>query len=107
MNYFCFVCQCAVSELEQLFVHLKAVHSLKSNSIYQCCFPNCKQQFSAFRSFSKHMKNESQNILPVYSESFINTSDSDVPMNYNSFDKINVSEDDKSIDEQSVNLSLL
>jgi hypothetical protein len=53
------------------------------------------------------MKNESQNILPVYSESFINISDSDVPMNYNSFDKIKVSEDDKSINKQSVNLNLL
>lgn len=97
MNYFCFVCQCAVSELEQLFVHLKTVHSLKSNSIYQCCFLNCKQQFSAFRSFSKHMKTERQN-----------TNDSEVPMNYNSFDKINVSEYDKSIDKQSaVQLNLL
>lgn len=53
------------------------------------------------------MKNESQNILPVYSETFINTSDSDIPMNYNSFDKINVSEDDKSMNKQSVNLNLL
>lgn len=33
MNYFCFVCQCAVSELEQIIVLLKAVHSLKSKSI--------------------------------------------------------------------------
>lgn len=77
MNYFCFVGQCAVSELEQLFVHLKTVHSLKSNSIYQCCFPNYKQQFSAFRSFSKHKKSESQSILPVYSKVFTNTNDSE------------------------------
>lgn len=61
MNFYCFVCNLKLSELEQLFVHLKNVHSIKSNSIYSCCVPNCKQCFSSFRSFSKHMKLELQN----------------------------------------------
>ena len=61
MNFYCFVCNLKLSELEQLFVHLKSVHSIKSNSLYSCCVPNCKQRFSSFRSFSKHMKLELQN----------------------------------------------
>lgn len=61
MNFYCFVCNLKLSKLEQLFVHLKSIHSIKSNSLYSCCVPKCKQRFSSFRSFSKHMKLELQN----------------------------------------------
>lgn len=61
MNFYCFVCNLKLSELEKLFVHLKSVHFIKSNNLYSCCVPKCKQRFSSFRSFSKHMKLELQN----------------------------------------------
>lgn len=56
MYLYCFIYNLKLSELKQLFTHLKCLHSLKLNSLYTCCMSLCNQHFSLFCSFSKHMK---------------------------------------------------
>lgn len=68
MSYFCFICQCTVTKLEKLFIKLKVIHSLKSNSLYKCGFPDCNQHFSAFCSFSKCLKSDSHDFQPINSD---------------------------------------
>lgn len=59
MNLICFICK--DTELDQFMVHLKYVHSLTSSSFYRCGISHCSQTFSAYRTFSKHMKCEMLN----------------------------------------------
>lgn len=54
--FFCFVCQEKFNTLDRLFTHLKCIHILSHSSTYECGFFDCKQTFTSFRSFSKHMR---------------------------------------------------
>jgi len=61
MDLICFICKDSFIELDQFVVHLKYVHSLTLSSFYRCGIPHCSQTFSAYRTFSKHMKCEMLN----------------------------------------------
>lgn len=89
MEFNCFICNLKLTQLEQFFMHLKIYHSLQSNSMYKCGVINCSQQFTSFRSFSKHMKSEINNFNPINSKSLNNenlpsnvTMEVDSPENY-------------------------
>lgn len=84
MELCCFICNLKLTQLEQYCIHLKICHSLKSNSIYKCGVINCSQQFTSFRSFSKHMKSKINNSSYLYSEPFIKENlSTNVPMEVN------------------------
>lgn len=61
MDLICFICKDLFTELDQFMVHLKYVHSLTSSSFYRCGISHCSQTFSAYRTYSKHMKCEMLN----------------------------------------------
>lgn len=46
MYFYCCIYNLKLSELEQLFTHLKCLHSLKLNNLYTCCMSICNQHFS-------------------------------------------------------------
>lgn len=62
----CFICKTKFSDLNIYFSHLKLIHLLSSTSLYQCGIPNCTQNFTNFRAFSKHIKLEYQNVQEVH-----------------------------------------
>lgn len=57
----CFICKIKFQDLNIYFSHLKLMHLLSSTALYQCGIPNCSQNFTNFRAFSKHIKLEYQN----------------------------------------------
>lgn len=84
MIVFCFICKNGFRIIEKLFIHLKYYHSLSPNSVHECGYPFCKQSFTTFRSFSRHMKSEratlkedvndtQQNSIPSTSQGVVST----------------------------------
>lgn len=62
MNILCFVCKQIFIECDFLFRHLKFFHSLAPNDTYKCGFSSCKQLFTSFKSFCKHMRSEAKEV---------------------------------------------
>ncbi|XP_067633254.1 uncharacterized protein [Eurosta solidaginis] len=60
MNLKCYVCSRIFTQCKILFYHIKNVHTLATNDLFQCGFSNCNQTFPIFKAFKKHMQNESK-----------------------------------------------
>lgn len=73
MYLHCFICKQTFADFKKMTCHLKYFHNLPPNSSYECVFINCKQKFSNFKSFSKHVRNELYKTNNNHTNETINT----------------------------------
>lgn len=120
MDIFCFICKQSFTDCKKLFCHIKTLHHLPSNYVYECGFLSCSQKFNCFKVFSRHVRNEyskklaqdsninnkkqSTNLLPNNDnnvESTNNIVNSDIP----TFTSNNLSETQNIISSKTTNIN--